>query len=110
MRYKIGSNVILIAGVFEVKKPYFDRNIANVFSDVGNLSHCGVEFSLSGCLASGLNVVVGAMLLRVRVEVDAAVVSFIVPVPVGRVNRNVRLNVQYGLVSWRGFSIDGQVS
>ena len=110
VRYKIGSNVTLIAGVFEVKKPYFDRNIANVFSDVGNLSHRGVELSLSGRLAPGLNVVAGAMLLRARVEADAAVASFIAPVPVGRVNRNVRLNVQYGPASWRGFSIDGQVS
>lgn len=110
LRYKIGTGITLIAGVFEVKKPFFDRNAANVFTTVGDLSHRGVELSMSGRLAPGLTVVAGAMLLRARVEADAAVASFIAPVPVGRPNRNVRLNVQYGPASWHGFSIDGQVS
>ena len=110
IRYRIGAGTTLIAGVFEVKKPFFDRNAANVFADVGNLSHQGIELSISGRLAPGLTVVAGAMLLRARVEADAAVASFIAPVPVGRPNRNVRLNVQYGPASWRGFSVDGQVS
>lgn len=110
VRYKLGAGLTLIAGVFEVKKPYFDRNAGNLFTDVGNLTHRGVELSLSGRLAPGLNVVAGAMLLRARVEANAAAASFIAPVPAGRPNRNVRLNVQYGPASWNGFSIDGQVS
>lgn len=110
VRYKLGAGLTFIAGVFEVKKPYFERNAANLFTDVGGLSHRGVELSLSGRLAPGLNVVAGAMLLKARVEANAAAASFIGAVPVGRPNRNVRLNVQYGPASWRGFSIDGQVS
>ena len=110
LRYKIGTGITLIAGVFEVKKPFFERNAANIYAVVGDLSHRGVELSMSGRLAPGLTVVAGAMLLRARVEADAAVASFIAPVPVGRPNRNVRLNVQYGPASWHGFSIDGQIS
>ncbi len=110
LRYKLGTGLTFIAGVFEVKKPYFDRNAANLFTDVGSLTHRGVELSLSGRLAPGLNVVAGAMLLQARVEANAAVANLFAPVPVGRPNRNVRLNVQYGPASWRGFSIDGQVS
>lgn len=100
----------MIAGVFEVKKPYFDRNAANVFAELGNLSHRGVELSLSGQVAPGLTVVAGAMLLRARIEASAAVASFVAPVPIGKPNRNIRLNVQYGPAAWKGFSIDGQVS
>ncbi len=110
LRYKIGAGITLIAGVFEVKKPFFDRNAANVFADVGNLTHRGVELSMSGRLAPGLTVVAGAMLLRARVEADAAVASFIAPVPIGKPNRNVRLNLQYGPASWKGFSVDALIS
>ncbi len=110
LRYKLTQRLSLIAGVFEVKKPYFERNAANLFTTVGSLSHRGIEVSLSGQIAPGLSIVAGAMLLRARIEASAAVASFIGPVPVGRPNRNVRLNVQYGPASWRGFSIDGQIS
>ncbi len=110
IRYKIGSRVTLIAGVFEVKKPFFDRNAANLFTQVGNLSHRGIELSMSGRIAPGLTIVAGAMLLRPRIEANAAVASFIGPVPAGKPNRNVRLNVQYAPASWHGFSIDGQVN
>ena len=110
LRYKLTPKLTVIAGVFEVKKPYFDRNTANVFTEIGNLSHRGVELSLSGQVAPGLTVVAGAMLLRARIEASAAVASFFAPVPVGKPNRNIRLNVQYGPAAWKGFSIDGQVS
>ena len=110
IRYKISPGVTLIAGLFEVKKPYFDRNAANLFTEVANLSHRGVELSLSGRLAPGLTAVAGAMLLRARIDADAAIASFIAPIPVGKPSRNVRLNVQYGPASWHGVSIDGQIS
>lgn len=110
IRYRLSPALTLIAGVFDVKKPYFDRNAANLFTDVGSLSHQGVELSLSGRLAPGLTVVAGAMLLRARVEANAAVASFIGPVPIARPNRNVRLNVQYAPPAWSGFSLDGQVN
>ncbi len=110
IRYRLWSGLTLIAGVFEVRKPFFDRNAANFFTEVGNLSHRGIELSLSGQLAPGLTVVAGAMILRARIEANAAVASFIGTLPVGRPNRNVRLNVQYGPSSWHGLSVDGQIN
>lgn len=110
IRYKVTPRVSVVAGVFEVKKPFFDRNAANLFTDVGHLSHRGVELSLSGQIAPGLTVVAGAMLLKARIEANAAVASFIGPVPTGRPNRTVRLNVQYAPPAWRGFAVDGQVN
>ena len=108
VRYKLGRRTTLIAGVFEVKKPYFDRNAANLFTNVGALSHRGIEVSLSGQPMPGLTVVAGVMLLRARIEANATVASFIGAVPAGRPNRNVRLNLQYGPAAWHGFSIDAQ--
>ena len=110
IRYKFSPGLTLIAGVFDVQKPFFDRNAVNIFTNVGELSHRGVELSFSGRVAPGLTVVAGAMFLRARIEANAAVASFIGPVPIGRPNRNVRLNVQYAPANWKGFSVDGQVN
>lgn len=110
VRYRLTPGLSLIAGVFEVTKPFFDRNAANVFTDVGRLSHRGIELSASGQVAPGLTVVAGAMFLKARIDANAAVASFIGPVPVGRPDRTVRLSVQYGPAAWRGFSVNGQVN
>lgn len=110
LRYRITPGLSFIAGVFEVTKPYFDRNAANLFTTVGGLSHRGLEFSLSGQLAPGLTVVGGAMLLKARIDAHAGLANLIGPVPAGRPNRNVRLSVQYGPASWNGLSVNGQVN
>lgn len=99
----------VIAGVFEVKKPFFERDATNIFTDVGGVSHRGAELSLNGQPFPGLNLVAGVMLLKARIEANAATAGFIAPVPVGRAARNIRLNVQYGPKEWRGFSLTGGV-
>lgn len=110
IRYRLGVGFTLIAGVFELKKPYFDRNSANLFTQVGRLTHRGVELSVAGQPLPGLTVVAGAMLLRARIVASAAVANFIAPIPVGRPNRSIRFNVQYGPDSWGGLSVDGQLN
>ncbi len=109
LRYRVTPRLTFIAGVFEVKKPFFERDAVNLFTDVGEVSHRGAEFSLSGQPMPGLTVVAGAMLLKARIEGNQATAGVIGPVPVGRPARNVRLNVQYGPKEWNGFSLTGAV-
>lgn len=109
LRYRITPRLTFIAGVFEVKKPFFERDAVNLFTDVGDVSHRGAEFSLSGQPIPGLTVVAGAMLLKPRIKGTQATAGVIGPVPVGRASRNVRLNVQYGPKEWNGFSLTGAV-
>mgnify|MGYP006291431507 CR=1 FL=1 len=39
IRYRLTPHVTLLAGVFEVSKPYFDRDSANLFTSVGDVRH-----------------------------------------------------------------------
>lgn len=109
IRYRF-AGLTAIAGVFEVKKPYFDRNALNLFAQVGSLSHRGVELSVSGQLAPGLSVVAGVMFLQAPTKASSNVAIFLGPNEAGRPNRNVRLNVQYGPPAWRGLMLDGQIT
>ncbi|MCA0200460.1 MAG: hypothetical protein LCH56_06425 [Proteobacteria bacterium] len=110
LRYKMGTKATLVLGVFEVKKPYFDRDAINVFTRVGALSHRGVELSLSGEPIEGLKIVAGSMLLKARVSGFTVNQGLIAEVPPGRTPGTVRLNANYGPKAWRGFSISGQVN
>ncbi|MGE3474506.1 MAG: hypothetical protein AB7H70_01730 [Rhodospirillaceae bacterium] len=110
LRYKIGTKATLVLGVFEVKKPYFDRDAVNVFTEVGALSHRGVEISLSGEPVEGLKIVAGSMLLKARVSGFTVNQGLIAEVPPGRTPGTVRFNANYGPKAWNGFSVSGQVT
>ncbi|MBM3513910.1 MAG: TonB-dependent receptor [Alphaproteobacteria bacterium] len=108
IRYALTPSVRLIAGVFDVKKPFFSQNAVNIFTQVGDVRHCGIEFSLSGRVAEGLTVVAGATLLKARVSGDSVARGVIGRIPLGRYPHSVKLTGQYGPPAWRGLAIDAQ--
>ena len=110
LRYKITPRITLVAGVFEVSKPYFDRDTTNLFSQVGSLTHRGVEVSVSGQPLEGLKMIAGAMLLKARVSGTTVDLGLIGKVPPGRTPLVGRLNVDYGPAAWQGFSVNAQVN
>ena len=110
LRYRISPRITLVGGVFEVSKPYFDRNAANLFTRVGSLRHRGVELSLSGQPMEGLKIVAGAMLLQARVSGSTVDRGLIGGVPPGRTPALIRLNADYGPAVWRGFSVNARIN
>jgi iron complex outermembrane receptor protein len=110
IRYQIMPGTTLVAGVFEVSKPYFDRDSANLFTRLGSLRHRGIEFSLSGQPLEGLKVVVGAMFLQARVSGFTVDQGIIGSVPPGRAPALIRFNANYGPPAWKGFSVNGKIN
>jgi iron complex outermembrane recepter protein len=66
-RSLLTSKLKLIAGVFEIQKPYFNFDTNNVDRQLGVQRARGVELSLSGEIAPNLNVAVGALLGEVKI-------------------------------------------
>jgi iron complex outermembrane receptor protein len=66
-RFLLTSKLKLIAGVFEIQKPYFNFDKSNVDRELGIQRARGVELSLSGEVVPNLNVAVGALLGEVRI-------------------------------------------
>ncbi len=108
LRYRVMPGLSLLAGVFEVSKPFFDRNLANFYTTVGNLRHRGVEISLTGKPVSDVTIVAGAVLLQARVSGLSVDQGLIGPVPPGTPPSLYRLSVQYDIPRVQGLSVDTQ--
>ena len=66
-RFLLTSKLKLIAGVFEIQKPYFNFDTNSVDRQLGLQRARGVELSLSGEVVPNLNVAVGALLGEVTI-------------------------------------------
>lgn len=110
IRYRIKPGLTVIAGVFEIEKPYFDRDPANVYTDVGALRHRGIEMSLTGQLVPGVTVVAGAVLLQARVSGLSVDRGLIGRVPPGQSPATYLFNINYVVPTLRGVTLDSQLN
>ena len=109
LRWRIIPGLNLMAGVFQVEKPYFDRDTANVYTNVGNLRHRGIEMSLSGQPVKGLTVVAGLLVLQARASglpVDLGLIGDTSP---GTPPMTIKTSFQYELPFVKGLMVDTQV-
>jgi iron complex outermembrane receptor protein len=106
LRFTIKPGLSLVAGVFEVKKPYFTLDRNNVFGPFGGIRHRGIETSLAGQLFTGFNIVAGLVALEPRVSGDAVNRGVIGEIPVGVFPRTSIVQINYAPPSWRGFALE----
>lgn len=72
------GRLTLIAGVFEIRRPYYGVDEDGLFRRLGAVRHRGLEASLTGSPVEGLTLVAGGALIRARLsgaEVSQGVVG-----------------------------------
>lgn len=106
VRWAINPKLKVIAGVFDVRKPYFSLDETSLFTLLGDIKNRGVEASLAGALTSRLDIVAGAVLLRARVTGEGVRLGRVGKRPVGLVARNVQLNLDWRPPVLDGLSLD----
>jgi iron complex outermembrane receptor protein len=106
LRYAVSPRLSLVAGVFDVRKPYFNVDPDLVYRELGTVRHRGVELSLAGQPAKGLSLVAGAVFLDAEVSGEAVDLGTIGPRPVGTAARILRANVDYRLPFLDSLSVD----
>jgi iron complex outermembrane receptor protein len=108
-RYAFTPALKAVVGVFDIEKPYFGLDAADLFGELGEQRHRGFEFSLAGEIVKGLNVVVGTMLLEPRVTGVEVAAGRIGKVPVGQTERLTIANVDWQLPWLPSTSLDATV-
>jgi iron complex outermembrane receptor protein len=102
----VTPTVKVIAGLFDVHKPYFNLNASNFYVDVGDQRHRGYEFSIAGEIVKNLNLVAGLEILHADVAAGGLQSTPIGPLAVGQNNHLAQINVDYKLPAWPTVSLD----
>lgn len=105
-RLSLTKDLKLVAGLFEVKKPYFNTDESNLYTTLGDVRHRGMEVSLNGMPHPDWSVVAGAVMMEPRVTGQPVREGRIGRKPVGQTERLLRLNVEYRPPAFRAFSVD----
>lgn len=106
IRFNIARGVKAVAGIFDLTRPYFGYDSANVFTHVGTVRSRGAEFSVSGSLTPRVDIVAGGMLLKPRVTRDEGVQGVIGSRPVGFPNHLLNLNLNWRTPMLEGLDLD----
>lgn len=105
-RYAITPALRLVAGVFDVRKPYFGLDPARVFRELGVVRNRGIEASLAGQITPRLSIVLGAVFLDAEVSGDQVDLGLIGPRPVGSIGRTITGALNWDLPWIEGLSVD----
>jgi iron complex outermembrane recepter protein len=105
-RLNLTQSLRLVAGVFDVRKPYFALDPGLVFRELGMVRNRGVEVSLAGQLTPRLSLVLGGVFLDASVSGDQVDQGLIGRRPVGSVGRVVTGALNWNLPWVEGLSLD----
>jgi len=95
VRLNLTSDLKAVVGVFDLSRPYFGFDSANVYKQIGQVRSRGAEFSVSGSVTPRLDIVAGGMLLKPRVTADASATGKIGSRPVGLPTHLLILNANW---------------
>ncbi|HKS53751.1 MAG TPA: hypothetical protein VJS12_00630 [Steroidobacteraceae bacterium] len=105
IRWDTFANLKLIAGVFNIEKPYFDLDAAGFFRELGRVEHRGAELSLAGNPTDQLTVIVGTRWLDATVSGPTVDAGLIGKKPVGTARQYSLATADYRFAG-TGFSVD----
>ncbi|MBR0553374.1 TonB-dependent receptor [Stakelama marina] len=106
-RWNVNGHLKLIAGVFDLRRPYFGYATSGDYTRIGMTRSRGAEVSLTGSLTRRLRLVAGGVFLKPRVEQDPTATGDIGVRPVGLPDHLINLNVDWRTTFLDGLSIDG---
>jgi iron complex outermembrane receptor protein len=95
IRIGLPRNVKLVAGVFDLNRPYFGYDANNIYKQIGTVRSKGAEFSISGSPTPKLDIVAGGVLLDPRVTRDPTAQGDIGSRPAGLPTHLLSLNLNW---------------
>jgi iron complex outermembrane recepter protein len=102
IRWAITPKIKLVAGLFDIRKPYFNLDAAGRFDLLGDTRNRGIEMSLSGSLTERLDVLLGAVVSDPEVTGEGVALGRLGPKPVGQAARKIDFNLD-----WRPPIVEG---
>lgn len=105
-RFALNSKLRLVAGVFDLTRPYFGLDRNNDFLQVGTTHSRGAELSFSGSLTPRLNILAGGVFLDARVLAAPTASGQIGPRPAGIPGHIINASIDWQAPFARGLELD----
>ncbi len=105
VRQQLGP-LVLVAGGFQLAKPYFNLGPGNRFGRLGDVTNRGVEVSAAGPLTQRLSLVAGGVFSWPRVSAAAVALGVSGALPVGPVPQRLSLSADWRPAFAPGLSFD----
>jgi iron complex outermembrane recepter protein len=105
-RLNLSQSLRLVAGLFDVRKPYFALDPGLVFRELGVVRNRGIEVSLAGQITPRLSVVLGGVFLDATVSGEQVDLGLIGRRPVGSIGRTINGALNWNLPWVEGLSVD----
>jgi iron complex outermembrane recepter protein len=106
LRWAVTKDTTIIAGLFDIRKPFADTNAADIFEFVGQRRNRGLEVSMNSQPVKGLSLVLGALFIDHKISGPKVVGDK----PVGTIGRNIQASVNYDIAAVPGLSAGGYVT
>jgi iron complex outermembrane receptor protein len=106
LRLMVTPHLKLIAGVFEIQKPYFNLDANAIDRNLGQQAAKGVELSVSGEVIKDLNVTAAALWNDVRIKGADLRSEGIGPLAFGQPRLQYVINTDYVIPKAQAFSAD----
>jgi iron complex outermembrane receptor protein len=106
VRFTLTPKLKLIAGVFEIQKPYFNLDTNNVDRELGLQQARGVELSLSGELVRQLEITAGVLAGKVNIVGQNLQAEGVGPIAFGQPRLTFVVNADYRLPKLPALSAD----
>jgi iron complex outermembrane recepter protein len=106
VRYTVTPRLKIIAGVFELEKPYFNLDTGGLDRALGLQQAKGTEFSIAGQPVNNLDINAGILVGKVRILGPSLATEGVGSVAVGQPRLQYSANVNYRILGWPFLSLD----
>lgn len=110
LRWALTDQIKLVAGVFDITKPYFNLDAAGRFDVLGDVVNRGVEASIAGPLTKSLSIVAGGVWLWPRVSAPGARPGLVGERPVAAIGQRVEFSADWRPPFAPGLSFDSRIA
>ena len=104
------ASVKAVAGIFDLKRPYFGFDPFNRYIAIGTTRSRGAEFSLSGNITRRMRLVAGGVILDPRVRTADGAAAAIGRRPVGIFSHLFSVDANWDVAAVHGLSLDASIS
>ena len=95
LRVMLAADMEMVAGYFDIQKPYFHLDSANLYTQLGQIDNQGLELSVSGSPLPRLDIVAGALWSQPKVMGPGVTAGLVGHRPVGIPSQRYDVNANW---------------